>query len=178
MTYYTPTMPMRRVAVFAGSTPALVPAYAEAAVRIGRLLAENGITLLTEGITTGLTETMAESARDAAGTVVHMPRDAALVEKADAFLALPQGIANLDELFQLWSWQHAGDPERPTGLLNVAGYFTALLKDESDASVERFVRESQRGMLIVDADAESLLRTMADFRPPETRRLYPRDDDL
>jgi len=169
---------MRRIAVFAGSAPALIPAYADAAVRIGRLLAENGITLLTEGITTGLTEMVGESARAAAGTVVHMARDAVMVEKADGFLALPQGIANLDELFQLWSWQHAGDPERPTGLLNVSGYFTALLKDESDASVERFVRESQRGMLIVDADAESLLRAMADFRPPETRRLHPREDDL
>lgn len=169
-------MPMRRVAVFAGSTAALTPEYADAAVRAGRLLAENGITVLTEGITTGLTETVTEAARAAGGTVVHLPRDPAMVEKADAILALPQGIANLDELFQLWSWQHAGDPERPTGLLNTAGFFTMLLKDESDAAVERFVRESQRGMLIVDADLESLLRAMADFRPPETRRLHPRDD--
>lgn len=167
---------MRRVAVFAGSAEALAPEYAEAAVRAGRLLAGNGITLLTEGITTGLTETVSEAARQAGGMVVHMARDPVMVEKADAFLALPQGLANLDELFQLWSWQHAGDAERPTGLLNVAGYFTALLKDESDAAVERFVRESQRGMLIVDADLDSLLRAMADFRPPETRRLHPRDD--
>jgi predicted Rossmann-fold nucleotide-binding protein len=169
-------MPIRRVAVFAGSAAALTPEHGDAAVRVGRLLAERGITLLMEGITTGLTETVGEAARSAGGTVVHMPRDPVMVEKADAFLALPQGIANLDELFQLWSWQHAGDPDRPTGLLNVAGYFTALLKDESDVAVERFVRESQRGMLIVDADPESLLRTMADFRPPETRRLHPRDD--
>ncbi len=167
---------MRRVAVFAGSAAARSPAYADAAVRVGRLLAENGITLLTEGITTGLTETVGDAARTAGGTVVHMPRDASMVERADAFLALPQGIANLDELFQLWSWQHPGDSERPTGLLNVGGYFTALLKDESDAAVERFVRESQRGMLIVDADPESLLRAMADFRPPETRRFHPRDE--
>lgn len=169
-------MPMRRVAVFAGSAEALAPEYADAAARAGRLLAGNGITLLTEGITTGLTETVSEAARQAGGMVVHMARDSVMVEKADAFLALPQGIANLDELFQLWSWQHAGDAERPTGLLNVAGYFTALLKDESDAAVERFVRESQRGMLIVDADLDSLLHAMADFRPPETRRLHPRDD--
>ncbi len=167
---------MRRVAVFAGSAAARTPEYADAAVRVGGLLAENGITLLTEGITTGLTELVGDAARTAGGTVVHMPRDASMVEKADAFLALPQGIANLDELFQLWGWQHPGDSERPTGLLNVAGYFTALLKDESDAAVERFVWESQRGMLIVDADPESLLRAMADFRPPETRRLHPRDD--
>lgn len=169
-------MPMRRIAVFAGSTAALAPEYADVAVRVGRLLAEHGITLLTEGIPTGLTETVGQAARAVGGTVVHLSRDQVMAEQADGFLALPQGIGNLDELFQLWGRRQAGDPERPTGLLNVSGYFTALLKDESDAAVERFVRESQRGMLIVDADPASLLSAMADFRPPETRRLNFRDD--
>lgn len=169
-------MPMRRVAVFAGSAAPLAPPYADAAIRVGRLLAENGITLLTEGVMTGLEELLVESAREAGGAVVLLPRDPTLVEKADGFLALPQGLANFDELFQLWSWQNPADPEKPTGLLNVAGYFTALLENESDEAVERFVRETQRGMLIVDPDPESLLRAMADFRPPETRRLQARDD--
>ena len=169
-------MPLRRVAVFAGSAAPLAPAHADAATRVGRLLAENGITLLTEGVMSGLEALLVESAREAGGAVVLLPRDATLAEKADGFLALPQGLANFDELFQLWSWQNPADPEKPTGLLNVAGYFTALLKDESDVTVERFVRETQRGMLIVDPDPESLLRAMADFRPPETRRLPSRDD--
>ncbi|HSE51035.1 MAG TPA: LOG family protein [Gemmatimonadales bacterium] len=169
-------MPMRRVAVFAGSAAPLSPTYADAATRIGRLLAENGITLLTEGVMTGLEAMLVESAREAGGAVALLPRDPVLVEKADGFLALPQGLLTFDELFQLWSWQSPADPEKPTGLLNVDGYFTALLKNESDAAVERFARETQRGMLIVDPDPESLLRAMADFRPPETRRLQSRDD--
>jgi predicted Rossmann-fold nucleotide-binding protein len=169
-------MPLRRVAVFAGSAAPLAPAHADAATRVGRLLAENGITLLTEGVLSGLEAMLVESARAAGGAVVLLPRDPTMAEKADGFLALPQGLANFEELFQLWSWQHAADPEKPTGLLNTEGYFTALLKNESDAAVERFVRETQRGMLIVDADPESLLRAMADFRPPETRRLQARDE--
>ena len=169
-------MPMRRVAVFAGSAAPLAPAYADAAIRVGRLLAENGITLLTEGVMTGLEAVLVEAAREAGGAFALLPRDPALVEKADALLALPQGLLTFDELFQLWSWQNPADPEKPTGLLNTEGYFTALLKNESDAAVERFVRETQRGMLIVDSDPESLLRSMADFRPPETRRLHGRDD--
>ena len=169
-------MPMRRVAVFAGSAAPLTPAHAAAATRVGRLLAENGITLLTEGVMSGLEALLVESAREAGGAVVLLPRDPTLVERADGFLALPQGLLTFDELFQLWSWQNPADPEKPTGLLNVGGYFTALLKNESDPAVERFVRETQRGMLIVDSDPESLLRAMADFRPPETRRLQARDD--
>ena len=167
---------MRRVAVFAGSAAPLAPAHADAATRVGRLLAENGISLLTEGVLTGLEAILVEAARAAGGAVVLLPRDPVMVEKADGLLALPQGLANFEELFQLWSWQNPADPERPTGLLNTEGYFTALLRNESDAAMDRFVRETQRGMLIVDADPESLLRAMADFRPPETRRLQARDD--
>ena len=167
---------MRRLAVFAGSAPALRPEHEAAATRMGKLLAENGISALTEGITSGLTVSFEEAMRAAGGMVLVMPRDAELVAKADGLLFLPQGLATLDEMFQLWEWRHPGDPERPTGLLNVGGFFTALLKTETDAAVDRCARESQRGMLIVDADPESLLRSMADYRPPETRRLNPQDD--
>jgi predicted Rossmann-fold nucleotide-binding protein len=170
-------MPLRRVAVFAGSAPPTRPAFGEAATRVGALLAQNGITLLTEGVSAGLEEMLIEAARGGGGTVAVMPRDAAMVEKADALVILPQGLATLDELFQLWSWQSPADAEKPSGLLNVGGYFTTLLESESDAAVERFVRETQRGMLVVDPDPEALFRSLADFRPPETRRSQPRDDE-
>ena len=167
---------MRRLAVFAGSAPASRPEFESAARQLGALLAENGVTVLTEGITSGLTVVLEETVREGSGQVVVMPRDPELVAKAEGLLFLPQGLANLEELFQLWGWRHRGDPERPTGLLNVGGYFTTLLETESDAAVERFVRESQRGMVIVDPEPASLLRAMADYRPPETRRSTPQDD--
>jgi predicted Rossmann-fold nucleotide-binding protein len=167
---------MRRLAVFAGSAPALVPEHEAAAARVGRLLADNGITALTEGITSGLTVAFEGAMREAGGTVLVMARNPELVARAEGLLFLPQGIATLAEMFQLWEWRHPGDPERPTGLLNVGGYFTSLLRTETDAAVERCARETQRGMLIVDADPEALLRSMADYRPPETRRLQRQDD--
>jgi hypothetical protein len=36
--------------------------------------------------------------------------------------------------------------------------------------VDRFVRESQRGLLVMATRAEEVLRRLADYRPPETRR--------
>src|SRR5687767_15807408 len=89
-------MPMRRVGVFAGSAAPLAPSYADAATRVGRLLAENGISLLTEGVMTGLEAVLVESAREAGGAVVLLPRDPTLVEKADGILALPQGLLTFD----------------------------------------------------------------------------------
>ena len=98
-------------------------------------------------------------------------------ELADGFLALPGGVDSLQGLFVLLTSGRARDAEPPCGLLNVDDYYTGLLKTADDLTVERFIRETQRGMLIVDRDPDALLRAMADFRPPETRRLFPRDDD-
>ena len=61
-------------------------------------------------------------------------------------------------------------PERPCGLLDTDGYFSHLLTNTDDGLIERFVRESQRGRLIVEPDPAALVQALAEYRPPETRR--------
>ncbi|HEV8355156.1 MAG TPA: LOG family protein [Gemmatimonadales bacterium] len=148
-------MPLRRVCLLSGSSPSGTrPEYAEAALEVARLLAEHGITVVYDGGATGLPGPTADL--------------------ADGFLALPGGLETLAELFEMLG--RAGAAEKPCGLLNTGDYFTSLLRSEGDEVLTRFVRESQRGMLIVDRDAGALLRAMADYRPPETRRLEPREE--
>ncbi len=141
-------MPLRRVCLFAGSSPDARPEYAEAAELVAGLLAEQAISVVYDGAPAGLTDLLAD--------------------RADAFLALPGGLGSIGELFEAWSRPAAA--EKPCGLFNAANYFTTLLQTENDAVLDRFVRETQRGMLIVDRDAGELLRAMADYRAPETRR--------
>ena len=50
-----------------------------------------------------------------------------MAERADAFLALPGGIGTLEELFEVWTWRQLGYHDKPVGLLNVDGYYDALL---------------------------------------------------
>lgn len=194
-------MPLRRVCVFCGSNSGARPEYAEAAATVGRLLAQNGLTLVYGGASVGLMGTLADAALAAGGEVIGVipesiadreishpgltrlqvvatmhERKAAMADLADGFLALPGGLGTLEELFEIWTWGHLGYHEKPCGLLNIADYYTSLLKFVDDMVVEKFVRETQRGRLIVDRDPDALLRAMADFRPPETRRQFARDD--
>lgn len=192
---------LRRVCVFSGSSAAARPEYGDAAARVGRLLAENALTLVYGGASGGLMGLLAEAALGAGGRVIGVmleepvekesahpgltelrvvptvhERKVQMADLSDGFLALPGGIGTLEEIFEIWTWGQLGFHQKPCGLLNTAEYYTSLLKSVDDLAVERFVRETQRGMLIVDRDPEALLRAMADFRPPETRRLAPRDD--
>jgi len=102
--------------------------------------------------------------------LVVLPAEAS--DEADGFLALPGAVESLEGLFDRWLGTPDGFGALPCGLLNTGEYYTALLRNAGDATMERFVRETQRGALIVDRDPEVLLRALADFRPPETRRNF------
>ncbi len=189
-------MTMRRVRVLGGTTPAATPEFAEAARTVGRLLAENGLTLLYDGAGSGLSGLLAEAALERGGAVeaivlrrdltespprpgltelvvtdTSQKRDAALASRSDGVLALPGALQSIRELEPIWDRSAGAPDEVPCGLLNTSNYYSGLLTKADDATLELFARESQRGRLIVERDPETLLRALAEFRPPETRRL-------
>lgn len=124
------------------------------------LLAENAIHVVHDGMVPSETDAQNE-----------------LADRTDAFLALPGGLASFDEVFALWRWGTEGWHDKPCGLLNTGDYYSTMLKTVSDELLDQFVKETQRGMLIVDRDAETLLRALADYRPPETRRFTDPEDE-
>jgi uncharacterized protein (TIGR00730 family) len=194
-------MPLRRVCVFCDPDPDAGPEHRELAASVGWLLADNGITLVYAGATRGAGGALAEAVIGAGAGVIAVVTAAEALESeipaglsernvvstieeqrstlaslSDGFLALPGAFGSLEELVAVWTWGQPGDQEKPCGLLNRADYYTKLLHSKNDALVERFVRETQRGMVIVDRDPAVLLRGLADFRPPETRRFQSYDD--
>jgi predicted Rossmann-fold nucleotide-binding protein len=161
-------MSLRRLSVLSGSNPAARAEHLDAGSNLGRLLAENGITLLYDGASQGPIGALVVALHTAEGRAQTVSPEE-LAELGDGFLALPGGPATLDELFAACLPAQPG-AEKPCGLLNTTDYFTGLLEAVDDALLERFVRETQRGRLVVARDPAELLRALADFRPPETRR--------
>lgn len=180
----------RRVCVFCGSSTGASPAYREAATALGRLLAERGVGVVFGGGRIGLMGALAEAALACGGEVVGVipgplrtrelahpgvaamhvvptmhARKALMNELSDAFLALPGGFGTFDELFEVVTWGQLGIHEKPIGLLNVGGYFDALLAMVDHAVAEGFVRQPQRELLCVATDPGELLAAMARHRP-------------
>jgi uncharacterized protein (TIGR00730 family) len=88
-----------------------------------------------------------------------------MLSLGDAFLGLPGGFGTYDELFETMTLTQLGIQDKPTGLLDVSGYFrpfVSLLRH----TVERGFASPEHGALVlVDDDAERLLDALAAWTP-------------
>jgi uncharacterized protein (TIGR00730 family) len=165
------------------------PRYAAAARDTGREIARRGWTLVYGGGRVGLMGSVADAALQAGGRVLGViPRFlyerevghdgltslevvASLTERklrmgelAEAFLSLPGGVGTMDELFEAWSWSQVGLQRKPSGLLNVAGYYDELVAFLDRAVEAGFVKPQHRELLAASADAGELLDWLATRR--------------
>jgi uncharacterized protein (TIGR00730 family) len=182
---------MKRVCVFCGSMPGHDPAYAEAARALGELLAARDLGLVYGGARVGLMGAVADAALAAGGEVLGViprglvrrelahvaltdlevvdtlgERKARMVERSDAFVALPGGFGTLDELFEVVTWSQLGLHGKPAGLLDVGGYWQGLVAWIETAVAAGFVPAQHAGMILRDNDAGRLLDALARQAPP------------
>ncbi len=183
------------VAVYCGSRFGDRPAYTQTARTVGRLIAEAGGSVVYGGGRVGLMGTVADSALAAGGRVVGMipqalmdrevghaglselhvvqtmhERKQLMAERADAFMALPGGIGTLEEIYEVWSWQQLGYHDKPVALLNVEGYYDALLEFMRVSHERGFVSAPQYHALLVDDDPARLLARVGEAAAKATAR--------
>jgi len=182
---------MKRICVYAASSPGEDPRYEEAAAGIGELLARRGLEMVYGGGRLGVMGRAADGALRAGGRVtgviprfmearVHPglsrtefvetmhERKKRMASLADGFIVLPGGLGTLEEAAEALTWIQLGLHAKPVGFLNVAGYFDPLFAWFDRAAAEGFLRAEHRAMILADEDGESLLRSMDRFRPPPT----------
>jgi uncharacterized protein (TIGR00730 family) len=70
---------------------------------------------------------------------------------------LPGGVGTMDELFEAWSWTQACLQRKPSGLLNVNGYYDAMVAFLDHSVQEGFITPASRGILRVGSDLGPLL---------------------
>ncbi|PSS57530.1 TIGR00730 family Rossman fold protein [Pseudomonas sp. BBP2017] len=184
-------MPVRSVCVFCGASTGANPAYREAAIALGRAIAERGLTLVYGGGAVGLMGIVADAAMAAGGEVIGIipqalkdaevghsgltrlevvdgmhARKARMAELSDAFVALPGGLGTLEELFEVWTWGQLGYHAKPLGLLDVNGFYSKLGSFLDHVVEEGFVRPQHRTMLQLADTPTELLDAMDSYRAP------------
>ena len=92
-------------------------------------------------------------------------RKTLMADLADAFIALPGGFGTLEEFFEAVTWTQLGIHQKPCGLLNVEGYYDALLALLDRAVADAFIRDANRSLVLEAADVPTLLQKLEAFRP-------------
>lgn len=179
-----------RLTVYCGSSLGRSPAYAEAARELGREMVARKLGLVYGGAGVGLMGVLADTVLEGGGEVVgviprHLvareiahsavsdlrvvetmhERKALMAELGDAFVALPGGAGTLEELFEAWTWAQLGLHVKPCAVLNVDGYYDALLRLVRHTVEEGFIRPQYAEMLISEKTAPALLDRLATHRP-------------
>ena len=137
--------------VFCGSRFGVDPGGRDVAVRLGELLAREGITLVYGGGGVGLMGLLANAALKGGGRVTGViprfllqreaghpaltetvvvesmhERKLEMFERSDAFAVLPGGIGTLEELFEVLSWRTLGLHTKPIVILDQGGFWGPL----------------------------------------------------
>jgi len=101
-------------------------------------------------------------------------RKSQMADMSNGFIALPGGIGTLEGLFEILTWAQLGIHAKPSGILNVAGYFDGLTGFLDHAVREGFLTEAHRDAVIVENDAVALLQRMHAYTPPEGEKFMGR----
>jgi len=192
---------LNSVCVFCGCNRGADPGYLRAAESVGRLLAGRGIALVYGGAQSGLMGAVADAVLAAGGRVTgvlprgmmlrepphgHLSellvvdtmheRKALMAQRSDAFLALPGGLGTLEEAAETISWTQLGLQHKPTGFLNVNGFFDPLRAQLDHMVAEDFVLPEHRGGIYFDDQPEKLLELLGDFEPSRRHKWIDQAD--
>lgn len=186
---------MERICVFCGSNAGANSLYRHGADELGRLLTERGHGLVYGGGSVGLMAVIADAVLAGGGEVVGVipealatkelahpgvsemrvvpsmhARKALMAELSDAFIALPGGFGTFEELFETITWAQLGIHSKPIGVLNVAGYFDALMRLIDDAITQEFVKPEHRELIVAAEQPGTLLDRLAHHQMPDVRK--------
>jgi uncharacterized protein (TIGR00730 family) len=186
------------ICVFCGSSHGADPAFADAARRLGRLIAMNKCELVFGGGNIGLMNELALAARNGGGAVTSVipdflhrrlatsryatheivtasmhERKARMYELSDAFIALPGGIGTMEELIEILTWAQLELHAKPIILINVSGYWLELLKMLERIIETGFATKSILAPLHVVSSSEEAMRALHLFRNETVDTVYP-----
>lgn len=178
------------------------PEYESAADDLGRRIAEGGYGLVYGGGSVGLMGVAADAALEAGGEVAGVipdvivdlevghsgltelrvvrtmhERKAVMAERGDAFIALPGGFGTMDEFMEIVTWAQLGIHSKPCVLVNVAGYYDALLRFLDAGVSEGFIRAGNRALVQVAANTAEALEIVERAWAAQTE-VPPHDERL
>lgn len=170
------------VCVYCASSSRVDSSYTNMAFSLGKLLAQENITLITGGGCQGLMRSVEDGALNAGGKAIGVipqfmveqnwhhtgltelritpdmhTRKRTMAEMSDAVIALPGGCGTMEELFEIITWKQLGLYLNPIVILNINNYYDSIIQQLERAIEEHFMGEIHEKIWSVAKNPEEAL---------------------
>ena len=179
-----------RICIFGASGRELDARYYPEAEAVGRLIGENGDSIVFGGGAEGLMGACARGVSTAGGDIVGIAprffdepgilydkcsrmiftetmreRKQRMQEESDACIVLPGGIGTLEEFFEILTLKQLGRDDRAIVLLNTLGAFDTLLRMLEELAERRFMSKNCLELYFVAGTPEQAMDYLAGYVP-------------
>jgi uncharacterized protein (TIGR00730 family) len=184
---------IKTISVYCGSSLGKNKLYKERAIALGEAIYARGLNLVYGGGNIGLMGVIANTVLQLGGKVTGVlphflnkkevgnldidelilvdsmhERKQRISKISDAFIAMPGGFGTLEEVTEMLTWSQLGLSRKPIGIYNINGFYDLLLGQFDKMLDEGFLKPQNRGMVLADADPESLIDRLFEFEPITT----------
>lgn len=182
---------MKNIAVYCSSSDILHKDYFDVAEKTGKVIGDNGYTLIYGGGKTGLMGKVAESTHNNKGKVtgvfpkIFIDKDLAyekadefiitedmyerkktMAEKADAFIVLPGGFGTLEEVLDVITQKQLEIHKKPIVFINTRGYYNKLIEMFEVTYEENTAKTQHRDLYYVTDNIEDAFKHIKNYTPP------------
>jgi len=183
---------IEKVCVYCSSSSRVDSVYRDAAEKLGRFVAENGYHLVYGGGNLGLMGVLAQTVKNHGGTITSVnlelfvrkrinfegadelvvartmgERKRIMIDRSDAFIALPGGFGTLEELSEVLTLKQLHFHTKPIVILNTNRYYDHFLDWIEHSFSEEFVKEKYREIYHVTDVPEEVITYLQSYSPVE-----------
>lgn len=179
---------MKSICVFCGANFNGDPALKQAIELLAEVMVSRNITLVFGGGKVGVMGLIADAVLSRGGkaigiipqflmdkevghtglTELHIvenmhQRKQMMNDLSEGIITLPGGWGTLEEFFEVLTWLKLGLHNHPIGLLNVNGFYDLLLKQMDVMVEQRFLKPTNRELILTSGDPIELVNLMDNF---------------
>lgn len=180
------------ICVFCSSSNAINEVYFKEAQKLGKLIGENGHTLINGGANVGLMETItiasskagaktigiipermisrslaSDNSHEVIITTDMMTRKDKMRAMSDAFIALPGGFGTLEEILEVMTLRQLSYHTKPIVFINTNGFFDYLFKQFEVSYQEQFAKQVYRELYFEAKTSEEALEYISNYKAIE-----------
>ena len=185
------------ICVFGASSSTIDKSFIDRVERLGREIADRGHGLVYGAGASGLMGAVARGAYERNGNIVGVvpnffededmgvdgrifqncteliktdsmrERKRIMEDRADAFIIVPGGIGTFEEFFEVFTLKQLERHNKAIAILNINGYYDAMLNMLDVAVEHKFLREACRLLYKVFTDEYEMLDYIENYKAPQ-----------